>query len=381
MRVVLSTLGKFHTFDLARQMQRHNALEAIFTGYPSFKLRNERLPGQRIHTFPWLHAPYMKLGTRVEGARLWWEWQDRVWFDRHVSRRLPECDIFCALSGAGLNSGRVARGRGAKYICDRGSSHIRYQDRILREEYDRQGIAFGGIDPRIIEREESEYDLADLITVPSTFAMRSFIECGVSAKKLRLIPYGVDPSSFQATGRPNAATFEVLFVGSVSVRKGVRYLLEAFDRVSHPEKRLTLIGPVSPELKPTIAKIHRRTDVSVLGAIPQERLKHYMSTSHVLVLPSIEEGLAMVQAQALACGCPVISSMNTGAADLFTDGVEGFIVPVRDSEAIAGRLQALAADPQLQAGMRAAALRRVESLGGWNEYGDAAYRVYTEALA
>jgi glycosyltransferase involved in cell wall biosynthesis len=95
-----------------------------------------------------------------------------------------------------------------------------------------------------------------------------------------------------------------------------------------------------------------------------------MSRSHVLALPSIEEGLALVQAQAMACGCPVVCSTNTGGEDLFTDGVEGFIVPIRDPLTLAERLQRLADDPALQRSMREAALRRVRSLGGWKEYGD-----------
>jgi glycosyltransferase involved in cell wall biosynthesis len=90
-----------------------------------------------------------------------------------------------------------------------------------------------------------------------------------------------------------------------------------------------------------------------------------------MVLPSIEEGLALVQGQALACGCPVIATTNTGAADLFTDGVEGFIVPIRDSDALATRMQQLAEDPSLQQRMSEASLARVRNLGGWKQYGDA----------
>jgi glycosyltransferase involved in cell wall biosynthesis len=95
-----------------------------------------------------------------------------------------------------------------------------------------------------------------------------------------------------------------------------------------------------------------------------------MSRSHVLVLPSIEEGLALVQAEAMACGCPVIGSTNSGGDDLYTDGVEGFIVPIRDAKAIQERMQLLADDPNLRREMGAAALRRVHSVGGWGEYGE-----------
>ncbi len=95
-----------------------------------------------------------------------------------------------------------------------------------------------------------------------------------------------------------------------------------------------------------------------------------MSRSHVLALASVEEGLALVQGQAMACGCPVIATTATGAEDLFTDGVEGFIVPDRDSATFALRLQQLADDAALRERMAAAALTRVRSLGGWDHYGE-----------
>jgi len=109
--------------------------------------------------------------------------------------------------------------------------------------------------------------------------------------------------------------------------------------------------------------------IEVIGRLPQQELARYMSTSHVMVLPSIEEGLALVQGQAMACGCPLISSYHTGGEDLFDEGVEGFLVPIRSPQIIADRLQKLADDPLLQQQMRAAALARVQHLGGWEHYG------------
>ena len=120
--------------------------------------------------------------------------------------------------------------------------------------------------------------------------------------------------------------------------------------------------------------------ISILGHVPQRRLKEIMSVSHVMVLPSVEEGLACVQAQAMACGCPVIASQNTGAQDLFTDNREGFIVPVGDSSAIAERLQALADDPGLRLRMSEAALELVRSLGGWEQYGEQMYQIFSKVL-
>ena len=95
-----------------------------------------------------------------------------------------------------------------------------------------------------------------------------------------------------------------------------------------------------------------------------------MGESHLLVLPSIEEGLALVQGQALACGCPVLATTNTGGEDLFRNEIEGFIVSIRNPEALRDCMQRLIDEPGLWERMRTAALDRVSSLGGWSAYGD-----------
>jgi glycosyltransferase involved in cell wall biosynthesis len=384
-KVVLSTIGKFHTFDLARELHARNALEAVFTGYPSFKLRDEKIPKERIRSFPWIHAPYMgfryrrSLGRRINQH---WEYLDKITLDRHVSRRMPPCDVFVGLSGSALRSGRVARSRGAKFVCDRGSSHIRAQDALLREEHARWGMKFEGIDPRVIDLEEAEYAEADCITVPSTFNLKSFTARGIAPGKMRRLAYGVNLERFHPTGIPNPDRFDMLFVGATSLRKGLPYLLEAYAQIRHPKKSLTLVG--SPD-DPVIALMKKRAlwpdDIVVAGPQPQSRLKEIMSRSHVMILPSVEEGLALVQAEAMACGCPVIGTDHTGATDLFEDGIEGFILPIRRADMIAQRLQQLAGDPSRRARMSAACLARVRRIGGWHDYGARAVATYQSLAA
>ena len=87
-------------------------------------------------------------------------------------------------------------------------------------------------------------------------------------------------------------------------------------------------------------------------------------------MPSIQEGLAVVQAEALACECPVISSTHAGGADLFDDGEEGFVVPVGDIDALADCLSRLRDDPVLLEEMSEKALLRAQNMGGWDRYGD-----------
>ncbi len=383
MKAVLTTLGKFHSFDLARQLHAKNALAWICSGYPRFKLKDEGLPEALVRTFPYLHATYMAAGWRDRFGLAFlrqWEWWDRVSIDTHVARMLrPEADLFVGLSGCGLASGRAAHRRGMRYVCDRGSTHIRHQNDVLAAEHARWGLPFAGIDPRIIEREEAEYAEADAITVPSSHVRQTFLTRGVPASKVRVLSYGVDLRRFHPVGEPSAGGFDLLFVGGASLRKGIPYLLQAYQRLDHPRKTLTIAGIAETAVVERMRALGLlQADVRFLGHVPQPELKALMSASHALVLPSLEEGLAMVMAQALACGCPVIATPDSGAADLYSDGIEGYIVPPRNADALADRLQHLADDPSRHAPLRAAALRRVQSIGGWSTYGARALQLYEE---
>jgi starch synthase len=382
-RVTQVCIGRFHHVDLARQLYKHGALARFFTGYPSWKLRGGELPKDLVTTFPWLVTPYMALGRwRMLPAGLGREltWAAHETLDAYAAKNLPECNVLIALSGSGLRAAKVAKQRGINFVCDRGSSHIRYQDRLLKEEFARWRVPWMGVDPRVMEKEEAEYEAATVITVPSEFAFRSFLEMGVPVNKLRKVPFGVDRTVFAKVAEPEADVFQVLFVGQVSFRKGIPYLLDAFARFRHPRKYLKIVGSLRAEMKPYLERRPLGSEVEFMGPVPHGQLKDVMSRSHVMVLPSVEEGLALVQAEALACGCPVISTWNTGAADLLTDGVEGFIVPPRDSEAIAERFQLLADDPERRCQMSEAALRRITTLGGWDAYGEQMMAVLHDLL-
>jgi starch synthase len=372
MRIVQAVFGVFHHFELARELERRGHLEVIYSTWPWARLKREGLDHAKVKTFPWLHTSEMLLLRSQLNSR-WLRDQigyaNALAFDEWTLRRIPPCDAFVAISGAGLKTGRLVQQRGGKFICDRGSSHQRYQEQLVADEYRRWGVDLPISDIRDTLREEQIYEAADAITVPSRFAARSFIESGIPAEKLRVIPYGVRLERFTRTGEPPADRFQVLFAGSVGLRKGVPYLLEAFAKLRHPAKLLRVAGAVHPDIKTVLDRLPRE-NVEFLGSVKQDVLAKLMSTSHVMVLPSLEEGLALVQGQALACGCPVLCSTNTGGEDLFTDGVEGFIVPIRDVAALTERMQQLADDPALQARMSEAALRRVQSLGGWGDYGN-----------
>jgi starch synthase len=375
MHVIQSVSGVFWQFDLARELESRGYLKRIYSSFPWRRLSREGVSKGLVRTFPWIHAPwivinrynrYLHIPRHINGQiahaniRL---------FDSWVASQIEECDALVGLSGSALNTGQVVKSRGGKHVCDRGSSHIRYQDAILNEEYAKWGFPFATIDPRVIAREEMEYQQADAIFVPSGFAHRSFVEMGVAADKVKVIPYGVRLERFQRTGEPPKDLFNVMFAGTVSLRKGIPYLLEAFRMFRHPRKRLRLAGPVEAETR-SFLKNQKLDGVEILGRMSQPKLAEYMSTSHVLALPSIEDGFGLVMAQAMACGAVVISSENTGGPDLYRNRSEGFIVPIRSAAAIAQNLQELADDQALHQRMSEAAMERVKQLGGWHDYGE-----------
>lgn len=377
MKVRIGSGGRFHIFDLARQMERLGHLTRLYTGYPKWKVDGISL--EKVDSFPWLIVPVMMLPQwGADGLQKRLNHLIKETFDGWLASRLAPCDVFHSLSGWASRSHRVAKERyGALTVCDRGSSHILFQDDLLAAEYARWGVPYRPIDRRVVERELQDYRECDLIFVPSTFARRSFLEKGVPQAKLFTIPYGVDLRLFQPIPKQDDV-FRVIYVGAMSLRKGIPYLLEAIASLQLAGLELWLIGGGLPEAQPFLAKYDGC--YRYFGVIPRAELHRYYSQGSVFVLASIEEGLALVQAQAMACGLPVIATANTGAEDLFTDGVEGFIVPIRDPEAIQEKVIYLYEHPEVRDQMGRAALRRARALGGWNRYGDQVADIYEAGL-
>lgn len=383
MRVIQSVVGTFHHFDLAQQLHRRGHLQKIYSTWPWARLKREGLPRELVETFPWLHTPNYVLGRNRFYPRTLSMAVDNLnndLFDRWISARRGECDALIALSGTAMKTGRQLQAEGGRYICDRGSTHHRYQANIVAEEHVRWGVAPPLAEEKATRREEACYAMADAITVPSSVAKRSFLAMGVPGEKVHVIPYGMMLKTLQDPPRPPADSFEVIFAGHVSLRKGMPYLLEAFAKVSHPRKKLTVVGSVQDSIRALLQRLPS-ADVEYVGPIPQSQLIERLCASHLLVLPSIEEGLALVQGQALACGCPVLATAETGSEDLLNDGVEGFIVGPRDVKALAEKMQLVADHPALREEMSRAALARVQKLGGWDGYGDAWERLLLSLVA
>ncbi len=366
LQVNVSSAGQFHAFDLARQLFMHGLLNRLFTGYP--KRLVSGIPFDKIQSYQLSYAPYASLrmlGLDGIADRLSSGVNDV--YDQRVADRLDRCDIFHFISSFGLRSSRTARKKYGSYIvCDRGSSHIAFQDRILREEYAEWGFNFGGISRAAMERELAEYDECDALLVPSSFAFETFIKNGTPREKIHRLPYGVDLSFFKRTAKEDDI-FRVLYVGQMSLRKGLPYLLEAIAPLDLRKFEVWLVGPAHREARPFLKRYRGR--FRYFGVVPRRELPWYYSQASVFVIASIEEGLALVQAQAMACGVPIIATAHTGGADILTHGTQGYIVPIRDPEAIRAKILFLYDHPEVRERMAAAALTHATELGTWDEYG------------
>jgi len=126
-------------------------------------------------------------------------------------------------------------------------------------------------------------------------------------------------------------------------------------------------------------KIIDRPFVTAVGPVPGAELPSFYARADVFALLSIEEGLALVIAQAMAMGLPVVSTPNSGAGTILRDGIEGFIVPVRNSDAVAARFAALR-DEGLRKRMGSAARIRVAAGWSWKDYGERAAANYQRIL-
>lgn len=374
MKVIVSCSGKFHAFNLAEQLDKRGYLHKLITSFysknrdilPEFRRDKEEIDSAKVVTniIPEIVGKGLKkipfLGDLAN-----WNYYSLEIFDNWASSQIDKCDLFVGWSGYSLQSLRKAKSLGAVTILERGSSHILFQKEILEEEYANYGIKDKLIDNKIVQKELLEYQEADYISIPSEFVKETFVNKGIDPKKLIQIPYGVDLTNFRKIQKEDDI-FRVIFAGSLSLRKGVHYLLKAFSELGLKNVELVLIGHQSKEIKPFMEKY--KEYYRYIGKVLHLELYRYLSQGSIFVLPSVEEGLAMVIPQAMACGLPVICTTNTGGADIIRDEKEGFIIPIRDVEALKAKILYLYENEGKRKQMSEMALQRVKGFT-WDVYG------------
>ena len=239
--------------------------------------------------------------------------------------------------------------------------------RILLEERQRHpGIEPEGEPEEVveagIERDRQKWALSDRVLVPSDYCRQSSIALGCDPAKISLVPYAIPEHWFELLPDPEPG--RILFVGQVSLRKGSHVLADACrilqNRGVHFHCRV--VGNQQVDVTQPLFK-----GPTYLGQIPRSHVAEEFLRADVFVLPTLAEGMALVHLEAMACGVPVITTPHCGS--VVRDGVDGFLIPIRDHNILADRLQQLLQDRPLRQRMSRLARERASHYT-WARYGE-----------
>lgn len=229
-------------------------------------------------------------------------------------------------------------------FIDAQNSHPRVFWDLLTEEQKRWGSPYPPVARHYNQRCRATVEQSDYVFASSKFVRDSFLEEGFEPRRVLLYtqPLNLDWFKPSDAERPEPRPLTLLNTGSLSLRKGTPYLLEAFRLIRKKEPRAVL--RLSQSVRNDAKDVLRRFADLPIDWSPffnlriEDQRKQYVErfqTSDIFVFPSIEDGFAFVVAEAMASGLPVITTRNTGASDLVVPGENGEVVPIRDPEAVA----------------------------------------------
>ncbi|CAO6124602.1 RfaG Glycosyltransferase [Candidatus Pelagibacterales bacterium] len=383
MKICISSGGRFHSFYLAHQINKHGHLSQIITTYPKFFLNKYINDISLINSFYFKEIYqrfFFRLPTFIKNIYNPQFFLSEI-FDKFAEKRLKECDIFIGWSSFSERTLLKAKNFGAKTVIERGSTHILFQNNILKLEYEKNNIKNGVLPhPRIIEKELREYDSADFIMVPSTFAKRTFIDQKIEQNKILNIPYGVDLHEFYPQKKIDSK-FRIIFCGSVSIRKGSHYLIRAFQELNLKNAELWFVGDIQSCIKSILNVILFNPDIKFFKPVPQKKLRWFYNQSNVFVLPSLEEGMPTVLLQAMACSLPIICSKNSGGGDLISSREGGFVLDSISIEEIKKKILYMYENIENAKIMGKNNLRKVQKNYTWDSYGSNIISTYKKIIS
>ncbi len=395
-RVCVFHPGTQHSFRLALELKKRDLLSKFATsiflsGSMAGKIEKFGAVGHRINQklnrrqcleldnfvvqmpFPELmHLFFSRIG--ISNKHAWLRWRNRVfgrWVSGHV---VKNADIVWGFDTSSLEVFQKAKQTGIKCILDMSIAHPLEGERVLRihaEKKPAYASDLGEVEKskEEIERRNKEIDLADIIVTASSYTMKTIESTGVPSDKIVINPYGVDLSMFRSDGKNRKLSPVIfLFAGWFSQRKGIYYLLEAWEKAALPcGFELWLAGGSKDNLQKWGKKLP--DNIKILGRLSHVQLAETYNKSHVFVFPSLFEGFGLVILEAMASGLPVITTCNTAGPDLIDPGVNGFLINDGDVDELTKYIQKLANDNSLRAKMGAAARLRAEKYT-WSAYGD-----------
>jgi glycosyltransferase involved in cell wall biosynthesis len=340
------------------------------------KLEKRRQVGLSPANVISLFGPYLESVLRPLGfMNEWWAIHDRLasaWLRRRNWSQVVS--IVHCFQDSGLHTLQAAKSKGAVRILEVTLPPVPPQD--FEEAAEKGNTVLRESHRRLADRLRRELDHTQWAVAQSAYSVRSIAALGFPTERILCVPLGVDVQLFEpAAAKNNAAPwFRALFVGAISRRKGFHHLLQAWRELDLKDAELIVVGDKrTVEARELLADCHE--DVQAVGNLPFERLVEAYQSADLLIHPSLAEGGCNVVHEALACGVPCVVSANTTSA--IRDGLEGYVVPVGDIEALKQRIALLSTASEMRTKMARAARQRAIKLS-WECYVHRLGKIYLE---
>jgi glycosyltransferase involved in cell wall biosynthesis len=350
-------------------------------GQSALAARSEGIPDGLVRAFPFRSLLWKWRVRRLAAqGRLYEAYaQTDAAFAAAVARlKLPPHDVFFGYSYASLETLEAEKKRGVLTVLDQIDPGA-MEFRLVAEEMQRH-LELAGPPPTFpaayYERNRREWELADIIVVNSKWSREALVTEGINPAKIEILPlaYEVAQSAqekaesrkqkaenknqFQlSTSRQSEAAAEdfsvsafsplrVLFLGQVNVRKGIHYLMAAARLLEREKIHFDVVGSVGI-LPGAVASAPR--NMTFHGSVSRDRAAEWYRQSDVFVLPTLSDGFALTQLEALAHGLPVIVTPNCGR--VVEEGKTGFVVLACDAQALAEAIMRFARNRALSSEM------------------------------
>jgi glycosyltransferase involved in cell wall biosynthesis len=269
-------------------------------------------------------------------------------FDRQVAASMEELALFDGTMGQCRSSFRTLERTTTKRVLTSVITHPQHLERVVDEERRRLGVHFPSfVHPSMVTQAREELAMADAVRVNSSGARQTFLDYGVDPDRVRSINVGINLDHFRPVQKPDDV-FRVTVCGWIAPHKGTLYALQAFERARLPNAELVFIGGTGDSWSRRLMSDYmaRLGNVRMTPMDPStEPVERHYGRASVMLHASLIDGFGLVIPEALACGCPVIVTRESGASELVRDGENGFVVDARDVDTMAERLRLLHADP------------------------------------
>jgi glycosyltransferase involved in cell wall biosynthesis len=302
---------------------------------------------------------------------------------RRIEKMAGQIDIIHTWPSAALLTLKTAARLGIPTVLERPNAHTRFAYEVVQRECEQLGVMLPpnhehAYQPHVLRREEEEFRLADRLLCPSDFVVKTFLDQGFPREKLARHIYGFDEKRFYPDAKPRDPQrgLTMLFVGVCAVRKGLHYALKAWlQSPAHRDGTFLIAGEFLPAYAAKLSSLLAHSSVKVLGH--RSDVPELMRVSDIMILPSIEEGSALVCSEAMGSGClPVVSEASTGICKHMENSL---VHRVGDVETIAQHITLLHQDRALLERLRTAGLRSVPQIT-WSAAGEQLFKVYQDII-